>query len=204
MGIRGYIAGVVLLALVGDASASKLLKGAGIALGRQAALRAIERVGGRTLTEINREVGTQLIAKAGAKGAGAKGASKLVPIAGGVVSGPASACSFSSGTPVTNGAVSAPGLLYFDQSTVNSSPSSSAVRATSRSCAPPARTSWTALRSRRRRRPRRPRRRRRRRCPRRRHRPRRARHAQHRASHDARSASGAQNMTNAFHNVHLP
>jgi hypothetical protein len=78
---------VVLLALVGDASASKLLKGAGIALGRQAALRAIERVGGRTLTEINREVGTQLIAKAGAKGAGAKGASKLVPIAGGVVSG---------------------------------------------------------------------------------------------------------------------
>lgn len=78
---------VVLLALVGDASASKLLKGAGIALGRQAALRAIEHVGGRTLTEINREVGTQLLAKAGAKGAGAKGASKFVPIAGGVVSG---------------------------------------------------------------------------------------------------------------------
>ena len=76
---------VVLLALVGDASASKLLKGAGIALGRQAALRAIERVGGRTLTELNREVGTQLIAKGTVKGA--RGVGKLVPIAGGVVSG---------------------------------------------------------------------------------------------------------------------
>jgi len=76
---------VVLLALVGDASASRLLKGAGIALGRRAAMSAIERVGGRTLTEINREVGTQLITKTGVKGA--RGVSKLVPIAGGVVSG---------------------------------------------------------------------------------------------------------------------
>jgi uncharacterized protein (DUF697 family) len=76
---------VVLLALVGDASASRVLKGAGIALGRRAAMSAIERVGGRTLTEINREVGAQLITKTGVKGA--RGVSKLVPIAGGVVSG---------------------------------------------------------------------------------------------------------------------
>jgi uncharacterized protein (DUF697 family) len=76
---------VVLLALVGDASASRVLKGAGIALGRRAAMSAIERVGGRTLTEINREVGSQLITKTGVKGA--RGVSKLVPIAGGVVSG---------------------------------------------------------------------------------------------------------------------
>ena len=73
---------VVLLALVGDASASKLLKGAGIALGRQAAIRALERVGGRTLTGINREVGARLIATGGPKGA-----SRLVPIAGGLVGG---------------------------------------------------------------------------------------------------------------------
>jgi hypothetical protein len=73
---------VVLLALVGDASASKLLKGAGIALGRQAAIRALERVGGRTLTGINREVGAWLIATGGPKGA-----SRLVPIAGGLVGG---------------------------------------------------------------------------------------------------------------------
>ena len=44
---------VVLLALVGDATASKLLKGAGIGIGRQAVLRAIEGVGGRTLTGIS-------------------------------------------------------------------------------------------------------------------------------------------------------
>ena len=73
---------VVLLALVGDATASKLLKGAGIGIGRQAVLRAIEGVGGRTLTGINREVGTQLITKGAPRGA-----SRLVPIAGGVVSG---------------------------------------------------------------------------------------------------------------------
>lgn len=76
---------VVLLALVGDASAARLLKGAGVALGRRAVLGAIERVGGRTLAEVNRGVGAQLIGKAGTSGA--KGMSKLVPIAGGVVSG---------------------------------------------------------------------------------------------------------------------
>ncbi|NBP51664.1 MAG: hypothetical protein EBU70_10920 [Actinobacteria bacterium] len=42
----------------------------------------MERVGGRTLTGINREVGAQLIAKGGPKGA-----ARLVPIAGGLVSG---------------------------------------------------------------------------------------------------------------------
>lgn len=76
---------VVLLALVGDATASKLLKGAGVALGRQAAMKAIERVGGRTLTGINRDVGVHLLTKSGATGV--RGASRLVPIAGGVVSG---------------------------------------------------------------------------------------------------------------------
>ena len=76
---------VVLLALVGDASASRLLKGAGIALGRRAATAALERAGTRTLTEINREVGAKLIAKTGAEGA--TRVSKLVPIAGGIVGG---------------------------------------------------------------------------------------------------------------------
>jgi hypothetical protein len=76
---------VVLLALVGDVTASKLLKGAGIALGRQAAMKAVERVGGRTLTGINREVGVHLLTKGGATGV--RGASRLVPIAGGIVSG---------------------------------------------------------------------------------------------------------------------
>jgi uncharacterized protein (DUF697 family) len=76
---------VVLLALIGDASASKLLKGAGVSLGKHAVLRAMEGVGGRTVTQINREVGEQLITKVGVKGA--RGVSKLVPIAGGVISG---------------------------------------------------------------------------------------------------------------------
>lgn len=76
---------VVLLALVGDAGAARLLKGAGIAMGRRAVMAAVERVGGRTLTELNRGVGAQLISKTGASGT--KGMSKLVPIAGGVVSG---------------------------------------------------------------------------------------------------------------------
>ena len=76
---------VVLLALVGDATAAKLLKGAGVALGRRAAMAAIDRVGGRTLSGINREVGARLLSKSGVTGA--RGASRLVPIAGGVVSG---------------------------------------------------------------------------------------------------------------------
>ena len=76
---------VVLLALIGDASASKLLKGAGVSLGKHAVLSAMERGGGRTVTQINREVGEQLITKTGVKGA--RGVSKLVPIAGGVISG---------------------------------------------------------------------------------------------------------------------
>lgn len=76
---------LVLLALVGDASASKVLKSAGVALGRHAVATAIERVGGRTLTQINREIGSKLITQTGAKGA--RSISKLVPIAGGVISG---------------------------------------------------------------------------------------------------------------------
>ncbi|MFM1936364.1 MAG: hypothetical protein RI990_1323 [Planctomycetota bacterium] len=76
---------MVLLALLGDATASKLLKGAGITLGRTLALRALEGASKKTLTEVNRQVGTKLIVHTGAKGA--TKVSRLVPIAGGLVAG---------------------------------------------------------------------------------------------------------------------
>jgi hypothetical protein len=76
---------MVLLALVGDATASKLLKGAGISLGRHLAMRALEGVSKKGVAEIQKEVGTKLLVKGAAHGT--TRVSRLVPIAGGIVSG---------------------------------------------------------------------------------------------------------------------
>jgi hypothetical protein len=76
---------MVLLALVGDAGASKLLKGAGIAAGRTLAMKALEGASKRTITAVQKEVGSKLIVQSGTKGA--TKVSRLVPIAGGIVGG---------------------------------------------------------------------------------------------------------------------
>jgi hypothetical protein len=76
---------MVLLALVGDAGASKLLKGAGIAAGRTLAMKALEGASRKTITTVQKEVGAKLIVQSGTKGA--TKVSRLVPIAGGIVGG---------------------------------------------------------------------------------------------------------------------
>lgn len=76
---------MVLLALVGDATASKLLKGAGIGIGRHLAMRALEGVSRKGVSELQKEVGTKLLVKGATQGT--TRVSRLVPIAGGIVSG---------------------------------------------------------------------------------------------------------------------
>lgn len=75
---------LVLLALLGD-SAKEPLKQAGIKLGTKLTAKAVQKIPGRVLIEINKKVGFRFITKAGEKGI--INLTKMVPIAGGVMGG---------------------------------------------------------------------------------------------------------------------
>lgn len=75
---------LVLCCLLGDAG-KEAFKQAGIKVGRKLTEKAIEGVSGKTLTEINKQVGFRLITKAGKSGI--VNLTKTVPLVGGLVGG---------------------------------------------------------------------------------------------------------------------
>lgn len=75
---------LVLLSLVGD-SGKEVLKRAGITVTSKLTQKAIQRIPGRVLIEINKRVGFRLLTKAGEKGV--VNLMKIVPVVGGVVGG---------------------------------------------------------------------------------------------------------------------
>jgi hypothetical protein len=74
----------VLFTLLGD-SGKTVLRNAGITVANRIALRGVEAIPGRLLTEINKRVGIRLIARAGERGV--LNLTKAVPVAGGFVGG---------------------------------------------------------------------------------------------------------------------
>jgi hypothetical protein len=62
-----------------------VLRNAGITVANRMALRGVEAIPGRLLTEINKRVGMRLIARAGERGV--LNLTKAVPVAGGFVGG---------------------------------------------------------------------------------------------------------------------
>ena len=74
----------VLFTLLGD-SGKTVLRNAGITVANRIALRGVEAIPGRLLTEINKRVGLRLIARAGERGV--LNLTKAVPVAGGIVGG---------------------------------------------------------------------------------------------------------------------
>lgn len=79
---------LVLLSIAGN-SAKEVIKEAGVTLAKKATTRAINRVPGRALIDINKKVGFRLITKAGERGI--INLTKMVPIVGGLVCGGADA-----------------------------------------------------------------------------------------------------------------
>lgn len=75
---------LTLLTIVGDIG-KEVVKQAGIEVGQQLGMRALEAVPMHALSGINRAVGFQLLSKAGQKGV--VNLSKVVPFAGGLVGG---------------------------------------------------------------------------------------------------------------------
>lgn len=74
----------VLMTLLGD-TGKNVLRTAGIKVANQFALRSVEAIPIRLLTEINKRVGMRLITKAGERGV--VNLTKVVPVAGGFVGG---------------------------------------------------------------------------------------------------------------------
>ena len=74
----------VLFTLLGD-SGKTVLRNAGITVANRIALRNVEAIPGRLITEINKRVGMRLITKAGERGV--VNLTKAVPVAGGIVGG---------------------------------------------------------------------------------------------------------------------
>lgn len=75
---------LVLLSLLGD-SGKEVLKQAGIKVGKKLTEKTINGISGKTLIEINKQVGFRLITKAGEKGV--VNLTKFVPVVGGLVGG---------------------------------------------------------------------------------------------------------------------
>ncbi|CAM3166525.1 EcsC family protein [Corallococcus sp. ZKHCc1 1396] len=75
---------LTLLAIVGDIG-KEVVKQAGIEVGHQLGMRALEAVPKHALSSINRAVGFRLVSKAGPRGI--VNLSKVVPLAGGLVGG---------------------------------------------------------------------------------------------------------------------
>lgn len=80
----------ILLMMVGD-SAKEILRAAGVAVAKDLALKAIEKIPGKMLIEINKAIGIRLLAKQGEKAHIVL--VKLVPLVSGVVSGTIDAAS---------------------------------------------------------------------------------------------------------------
>jgi uncharacterized protein (DUF697 family) len=74
----------VMLAILGD-SAKEVLKDVGLRFGMKAAEKAILRIPGRLLAEVNRRVGFRLLSRA--SGRGLVTLVRVVPVAGGLVGG---------------------------------------------------------------------------------------------------------------------
>lgn len=75
---------LVLLSLLGDA-AKEPIKQAGIKIGTKVTEKAVMKIPGKVLIEINKKVGFRLLTKTGEKGI--VNLIKIVPVAGGVVGG---------------------------------------------------------------------------------------------------------------------
>lgn len=75
---------MVLLSLLGDAG-KEVVKDVGIKIGNKMASKALDKIPGKLFIEINKKVGFRLITKAGKTGV--INMVKLVPAAGGIVSG---------------------------------------------------------------------------------------------------------------------
>ena len=75
---------LVLLSLLGD-SAKEPFKQAGIRLGTKLTEKAIQKIPGKVLIEINKKVGFRLVTKAGEKGI--VNLTKAIPVVGGVIGG---------------------------------------------------------------------------------------------------------------------
>ena len=73
-----------MLSLLGDA-AKEPFRQAGIKIGKKLTEKAVSKVPGKVLIEINKKVGFRLLTKAGEKGV--VNLVKVVPVAGGVVGG---------------------------------------------------------------------------------------------------------------------
>jgi EcsC protein family len=86
--LRGYDIGTpevrsaVLVSLLGSAGAG-VLRRAGVEVGQRTATMALQKVSARILVEINKRVGSTLVARAGVKGLAGLG--KLVPFVGGPI-----------------------------------------------------------------------------------------------------------------------
>ena len=86
--LRGYdieteeVRSGILIALLGSAGAAVLRK-TGVRIGQQSTAVALQRLPGRVLTELNKRVGYQLVAKAGEKGV--INLTKLIPLVGGPI-----------------------------------------------------------------------------------------------------------------------
>jgi hypothetical protein len=75
---------LILLSLLADA-AKEPIKQAGIQIGRKLSEKALEKIPGRVLIEINKRVGFRLLTKAGEKGI--IQLTKIIPVVGGFVGG---------------------------------------------------------------------------------------------------------------------
>jgi EcsC protein family len=75
---------MVLLTLVGDA-AINVLKDIGVKVGRKSFAQILEKIPGRVLIQINKQVGYRLMTKAGEEGI--VNLTKAIPVAGGLVGG---------------------------------------------------------------------------------------------------------------------
>jgi hypothetical protein len=81
---RDQVQSLAYVCLTGSAAAD-ILKSVGIRIGQQITERAINRISGQVITQINEKVGFRLLTKYGGKGM--INLSKAVPLVGGVVGG---------------------------------------------------------------------------------------------------------------------
>jgi len=79
-----HVQSFVLLTLLGDAG-KQVLRNAGVTVANRVALRGIEAIPARVLSEVNKRVGMRLVSTVGERGA--VHLARVVPVAGGVVGG---------------------------------------------------------------------------------------------------------------------
>jgi len=74
----------ILLSLIGD-SGKQVLRNVGVTVANRVAMRTVDAIPARVLTEINKRVGMRLLTKAGERGV--VNLTRVVPVAGGIVGG---------------------------------------------------------------------------------------------------------------------